>query len=191
MDKRRDTALQIQQCMQFDGGLGLAEVCPGEHGQAQVDGGGVEGVDGVVEFRPQVVPGIQGTGQADEGLGEVGIQTPVALPVGVGEGIAGDAAAQSQVVEFILVRPQADLDIAQAFAVGELGEGQAEELVETGKGLDVAVTVITPDTAAEAMHGQVGHELREDEIAGIHGAELPGCGWESQHCRQALSSSSR
>lgn len=106
-----------------------------------------------------VVPGIQGTGQADEGLGEVGIQAPVALLVGVGEGIAGDAAAQSHMIEFILVCPQADLDIAQALAVGELGEGQAEELVEAGKGLDVAVAVITPDAAAEAVHGQVGHEL--------------------------------
>ena len=191
MDKRGDIALQVQQGMEFDGGLGVAEGRPGKHGQAQVDGGGVEGIDGVIEFQSQVVFGIQGPGQADEGLGEVGIQAPVALLVGVGQGISGHAAAQSQVVEFILVRPQADLDIAQALAVGELGEGHAKELVETGKGFDVAVALITPDTAAEAVHRQVGHELREDVIAGIHGAELPGCGWESQHCRQGLESSSR
>ena len=145
--------------MQFDGGLGLAEVCPGEHGQAQVDGGGVEGVDGVIEFQSQVVLGIQGSGETDEGVSEVGIEAPVALLVGVGQGSAGDAAAQSQVVEFILVRAQADLDVAQAFAVSELGEGQTEELVETSKGLNVAIALITPDAAAEAMHGQVGHEL--------------------------------
>ena len=159
MDKRRDAALQVQQGMEFDGGLGLAEVRPGEHGQAQVDGGGVEGVDGVIEFQSQVVPGIQGPGETDEGLGEVGIQAPVALLVGVGQGIAGDAAAQSHVIEFILVRPQADFDITQALAVGELGEGQTEELVEAGKGFDVPIALITPDTAAEAVHGQVGHEL--------------------------------
>lgn len=35
--------------------------------------------------------------------------------------------------------------------VGELGEGQAEKLVEAGKGFDVAVALITPDTAAEAV----------------------------------------
>ena len=92
-------------------------------------------------------------------MSEVGIEAPVALLVGVGEGIAGHAAAQSHVIEFILVCAQADLDIAQALAVGELGEGQTEELVETGKGFDVAVALITPDATAEAMHGQVGHEL--------------------------------
>ena len=169
MDKRRDAAPQVQQGVEFDGGLGLAEVCPGEHGQAQVDGGGVEGVDGVIEFQPQVLLGIQGTGQADEGVSEVGVQAPVTLLVGVGKGIAGDAAAQSQVVEFVLVGAQADLDVAQALAVGELGEGQAEELVQAGKGLDVAVAVIALDTAAKGFHGQVVHDLREDKLAGRHG----------------------
>jgi len=95
----------------------------------------------------------------DEGAGNIGIQAPVALLVGVGQGIAGDAAAQSQVVEFVLVCAQGDLDVAQAFAVGELGEGQTEELVEAGEGLDVAVAVVAFDTTAEAVHGQVGHEL--------------------------------
>ena len=159
MDKRGDIALQVQQGMEFDGGLGVSEGHPGKHGQAQVDGGGVEGVDGVIECQSQVVFGIQGPGQADEGLGEVGIQAPVALLVGVGEGIAGHAAAQSHMIEFVLVRPQADFDVAQAFAAGELGEGHAQELVEAGKGFDVAVAVITPDAAAEGFHGQMGHEL--------------------------------
>ena len=99
MDKRRDAALQVQQGMEFDGGFGLSEMRPGEDGQAQVDGGGVQGIDGVIEFDSQVVLGIQGSGEADEGVGEVGIQAPVALPVGVGQGIAGHAAAQAQVVE--------------------------------------------------------------------------------------------
>lgn len=177
--------------MQFNGGLGLSEVGPGEHGQAQVDGGGVQGIDGVIEFDSQVVLGIQGPGDTDKGVGDVGIQAPVALLVGVGEGIAGHPAAQAQVVEFVLVCAQGDLDIAQALPVGELGEGQAQELVEAGKGFDVAVAVIAFHTAAEGVHRQVGHELREDEIAGIHGTALPGYGWESQHGRQARSGSSR
>ena len=145
--------------MEFNGGFGVAEVRPGEHGQTQVDGGRVEGVDGVIEFQSQVVVDVQGSGETDEGVSEVGIEAPVALLVGVGEGIAGHAAAQSHVIEFVPVRTQADLDIAQALAVGELGKSQTEELVDAGKGLDVAVALITPDAAAEDMHGQMGHEL--------------------------------
>ena len=112
--------------MQFDGALGLSEVGPGEHGQAQVDGGGVQGIDGVVEFQSQVVLGIQGPGDADEGVCEVGIQAPVALLVGVGRcGPCRRAVPGGRVCPGAR---EADLDVAQALAVGELGEGQAEEL---------------------------------------------------------------
>ena len=90
-----------------------------------------------------------------------------------------------------MLRPQAGFDVAQAFPVGELGEGQAQELVEAGEGFDFVVAAVACDTTPEGVHGQVGHELREDEIAGIHDVELPGSGWESEHGRQALSGSSR
>ena len=146
----------------------MAEAGPGEHGQTQVDGGGVEGIDGIIEFQPQVLVGIQGSGQADEGVGEVGVEAPVALPVGMGQGIAGHAAAQPHVIEFVPVRPQADLDIAQALTVGELGKDHAEELVETGKRFDVTIAVITLHATAEGFHGQMGHDLRKDIVTGRH-----------------------
>ena len=66
------------------------------------------------------------------------------------------------------MRPQADLDIAQALAVSELGEGHTEELVETGKRFDVTIALITSDTAAEGFHGQMGHDLRKDIVTGRH-----------------------
>ena len=74
----------------------------------------------------------------------------------------------SHMIEFVLVRAQADLDVAQALAVGKLGEGHAQELVEAGKGLDVAVALITPDATAEGFHGQMGHDLGKDELTGRH-----------------------
>ena len=66
------------------------------------------------------------------------------------------------------MRPQADLDIAQALAVGELGEGQTEELVEAGKGLDVPVALITLHATAEGFHGEMGHDLGKDILTGRH-----------------------
>ena len=86
---------------------------------------------------------------------------------------------------------QAGFDIPQAFPVGELCKGQAEELVETGKGFDFMVTAIASDTTPEGVHGQVSHELREDKMAGVHGVKLPGSGWESEHGRKASPGSSR
>jgi hypothetical protein len=91
----------------------------------------------------------------------------------------------------MVLRTQAGFDIPQAFPVGELGEGQAEELVETGKGFDFVVAAIALYTTPEGVHGQVRHELREDKMAGVHGAELPGSGWESEDGRKASPGSSR
>lgn len=71
-------------------------------------------------------------------------------------------------IEFVPVCAQADFDITQALAVSELGECHTEELVETGKGFDLTVAVITLDTAAEWFHGQMGHDLRKDIVTGRH-----------------------
>ena len=86
---------------------------------------------------------------------------------------------------------QAGFDIPQAFPVGELGEGQAEELVEAGKGFDFVVAAIACDTAPKGVHGQMRHELREDKMTGVHGVKLPGSEWESEHGRKASPGSSR
>jgi len=44
-DESRDISAQIEQRVQLDSGPGGAERRPREHGQAQIDGGGVQGVD--------------------------------------------------------------------------------------------------------------------------------------------------
>ena len=74
--------------MQFNGAFGGAEAGPGKDGQAQVDGGGIEGVDGVFEFDAEVLIEIELLGGMDESLGEVGVDAPVAGLVGMGQGVA-------------------------------------------------------------------------------------------------------
>lgn len=90
-----------------------------------------------------------------------------------------------------MLRTQAGFDIPQAFPVGELCEGQAQELVETGKGFDFMVTAIALHTTPKGMHRQMRHDLREDKMASVHGVKLPGSGWESEHGRKASPGSSR
>ena len=63
-------------------------MCPGEHGQTQVDGRDIKCIDRVVEFDAEVVVEIEATCGVYQGLGKVGVDTPVALLVGVGQGTA-------------------------------------------------------------------------------------------------------
>ena len=130
------------------------------------------------EFEAEVLVEIELPGGMEEGLGEVGIDVPVAGLVGVGQGVARDGAAKAQVIEFVVLRTQAGFDIPQAFPVGELCEGQAEELVEAGEGFNFVMAAIALHTTPKGMHWQVGHDLREDKIAGVHGVKLPGSVWE-------------
>ena len=50
LNKRGDRTAQVQPGVHLDRGFGCAEACPREHRETEVDGGGVQGVHGVVEI---------------------------------------------------------------------------------------------------------------------------------------------
>lgn len=85
VDKAGDLAAQVEQGVQFDSRLGGLEFGPREHRQAQIDGGGIESVNGLLEFDAEVITRIQAARDDDERLGEVGVDAPIARLIGVGE----------------------------------------------------------------------------------------------------------
>ena len=54
--------------MEFYSTLSRAELSPGKYGQAEIDGGRIEGVDGVVEFDPKVFVYIKFASGVNQGL---------------------------------------------------------------------------------------------------------------------------
>lgn len=83
VDEARDVASEIEQRMHPDGGLGRAKRRPRKHRQAQVDGRGVQGIDGIGQIDAKGLVGIKPAGDADQVLREVGMDAPVAHDVGV------------------------------------------------------------------------------------------------------------
>ena len=122
VDERGDAAAQVQQRVQLDAGLRGSEQRPGEDGHAQVDGGRVQRVHGVVALQPQVLSGVQGAGPRDQPLRELGVDAPVPALVGVREGGAPHRRADAHVVQLGRLRRQAGLDVAQALPAGQLRE---------------------------------------------------------------------
>ena len=167
MDESWDIAAQIQEGVELDGGLGALERGPGEDREAEVDGGRVEGIDGVVELEAEAVLGIERPGDADQRLGEVGMDAPVAPLVGVGQGGAGDAPADAHVVELGVLGAQAGLDVAQALAIGQLREGHAQIPIEAGEASQPAIAAVAVDATAQAVHGQMVDHLGENDLACI------------------------
>ena len=84
MQERREVAAQVQKRVQLDGHLGRAKQGPKKHRQAQVDGAGIQRVGRVFQIDAKRLPGIQTTGDSNERLGKLGIETPGAHFVGIG-----------------------------------------------------------------------------------------------------------
>jgi len=112
---------------------------------------------------------MEGTGDTDQGLGEIGVDAPVAVFVGFGQSIARHAlGTQTHVIQLALMGTQTDFDPAQTLAVGQLGEGHDQVLVEAAKPLHITLALIAGNTPAEAMLGKVIHDLGKNEFACVH-----------------------
>ena len=153
LDERGDVPPQIQKGVEFDSGLPFAESRPREKGKTQVDRRGVEGVHRLLQFHRKGIVDVQAPGGPDQDLGEVGVDPPVPIFVGVGQRVPGDSSPDAHVIQLGANGPQAGLDVAQAFPKGQLREGHAEKLIEAGKTQDLVVASISAYALAELVEG--------------------------------------
>jgi len=178
-DKGGNASAQIQERVEFDGGFVFPKFRPRKKGETKVDGGGVQRVNRLVEFQPKIVVGVKLPGDADKDLGEVGVDAPRPILVGIGQSAARDATSNSGVVKFGFHRPQAGFDVAQAFPISQLGESHAEKLIVTGKLSDSLVATITAHAFVEIVLGKEVHQLRKDDTSGVHQPSLSTQKWKN------------
>ena len=115
-------------------------------------------------------------------LSKVGVDLPWACGVRIGQRVARNRlAAKPHVVQPPGLSAQVDFYVAQGLAVGQLGEGHGEELVQAGEVLDLVLASVVGHTAAKRAQWQVDHELRKYELALVHG----GFGRKSAKNRQS------
>ncbi len=112
--------------------------------------------------------GVKGGGLPDEDVREIGEKTPVAFFVGVGQRAARRGLADARVIKFRAEGSQTGFDVAETFAPGQLGEGQNEKLLISGKFADAEVATVTGDTLVEFVFGQAVQELGENGATFIH-----------------------
>src|SRR5438552_9408496 len=117
LDNGGNVAVQVQHGVQFNSPFGALKRSPGEQGQAEIDGGGIQRVDRLIEVQAEGIVGIQGASLADENLREVGVNAPVAPLAGVRQSIPRNRAAEAQVIQARPHRAQTRLNVAQTLAV--------------------------------------------------------------------------
>jgi len=134
----RNAAAQIEQSVHFDRVIVAPELRLGKHRQTQIDGSGVQRIDGLVQLHAKWLVAIQRASLGNEHPREIGKDGPVAGFVGVRQRVARDQAAEAPVIKPPL-RAQTRFDLAQAFAPGELRKGQTQKLVATEEALHFVI----------------------------------------------------
>ena len=168
VDKGRDVAAQVEQRMHLHRRLGCAERGPWKHRQAQIDGRRIQRVSRVLQLEAKAVVVVELPSVRDQVLGEGRMNTPVSRLVRIGQRRALDFLAKPHVIKLGGLRRQADLDVAQAFAVSQLRKRHYAELLGAGHRLDVTIAVVAIDDAMKSLPGQKVHELGEQRLAEIH-----------------------
>src|SRR5215216_6348462 len=93
---------------------------------------------------------------------------PVPLLVGIRQGAARDRASDPHVVEPVGHGAQTGFDVAQALAVGELGEDHAQELVPARKTSKTTRARVSTHATLERLVRSMPNHLREDGTSLIH-----------------------
>ena len=121
-----------------------------------------------MQFKAERLIGLERGGLLDEDAGEVSENTPVAVFIGIGQSAAGSGLTDAGVIQFGAKGRQAGFDVAQAFAPGELGEGQNEKVFIGRELADAEVAAVTGDTLVELVFGEEVEELGEDGATFVH-----------------------
>ena len=154
-DKRGNVAVQVQQRVQFHRPLVPAKLRPGKQRETEVDGGGIEGIQTVVQIHAHPILRIQRSGSVNQLVREIGEDAPVVSLIGVCQCRARDPASEPHAVEFAAHRSQAGFDVTETFAVSELSEGHREILIPARQLSMMAIAIIAGDALLELDVGEI------------------------------------
>jgi len=112
VDEARDVAAQVQQRVHLDRRFGGAEMGPRKDRQTKIDGRRVECIDRVGEVETQSLVDVQSPRLADQSLGQLRVNAPVARLVGIGQRRAPHRIAEAHGIEFRGLHRQAGFDVA-------------------------------------------------------------------------------
>lgn len=164
--------------MDFDGGLVATELSPRKKRKAQVDGCGIESVSGMIQGDAKIFVGIKLSCMLNKSLGKIGVDAPISGFVGFGQSTARNFAADSGMIKFGLLSPQAGFDISKAFSGSELGKGHTEELIVAREFSDAVIALIPLNKFVEFVSGQEVQDLGKNDSSSMHLPFLSVMGWK-------------
>jgi len=132
-DANGNRASQVDLRVHLDSSLGLAKVRPVEERERQIDRGRIQGIDRVVQIDTEILADVKRPCLANEALGEVLPNPPVARFVGIGKCRSGDLPGEAKMIEGLGTSMETGGDIAQSIPGVKLGKHHADELLTKSK----------------------------------------------------------
>ena len=164
-------AVVVQKQMELNGTFGLTEVSPGKQAETEVDGGGVEAEQLVLEAKPLLFARALAAAEVPQMKEGLLIELPGTVGIGVGKRALGGGSTQSQVTELTAGDGQSIADLPQALGLGELTEEHGDILVPGGEALGVA---FCPAFMDKTRKGNPGYDLKylaEQTCGKLHGRD--------------------
>lgn len=168
-DKTRDAATEIKEGVQFDSRFASPKLGPRKEREAEIDGGGIESVDGLVQCESERLVDVEGAGLGNQDLGEVVKDPPVVNAIGVSKCASRNCPSKASVIAFTTDGLQAGDDVTQAFAKGQLSKSQGEELISAREAAWPTMTTVTSNAGIEIVPRKIVHELGKHELTSEHG----------------------
>lgn len=166
--KQGDVPPQVEQGVQLDGPLATTKPCPRKQAQAQVDRGGIQRIDGLLQVHGQRIADVQVPRPFDQHLRKVCIDTPVVSPGGIGQRAPRDTSAKARMIEFGAQRPQTGFDVAQTLAKRQLCERQTQKLIAAREPARPSIAPIPAHARVEFVSRQELHQLRKHQRSRMH-----------------------
>lgn len=176
--QNREIALQSQQCMHFYCCFGFSEFGPWEKRKTQVYGARIQSVGRVLQFDAEGLSAVKLYCLGNHNMRKVAEDPPIAFLVGIGQCAFANAAANSGMVESCPHCPEANLDVPEAFAIGQLRECHDLKLCVATQCSDVLVAVVALDALVQFVSRNEIHDLRKNRTPLLHVASPMYDKWE-------------
>lgn len=155
MDKSGDRALQIHHRVKFDGGLLLSKLGPWKQRKAQINGRRIQDFN---RFG-HLIFAIQMLSLVDQYHGQILIDLPRSMRIGIGEGTEGNVGFNTHVVTPGSESTQGGGQIPQTISKGELSKAHTKQLVPAREFLCVIITFVMINNFSEFVFRNNIHKL--------------------------------
>ena len=169
VDAGRDRASQIELGMHLDPSFGASKIGPWEETQREIDRGGIQSVNRVLQFQSEILSGVENTRLAHEAFGEIFPESVVPLLVGIGQSGLGNSFSKTKMVESFASGVETGGDIAQSFPPGQLRKGHADQLLSATEMPNLALRVVSLNQPGKRLAIYQIEDLGEDVAARVHG----------------------